>query len=94
MKYKDSHVPISKKDLNRLKMNIYRSHGMSVEQREKVKDYDRKKTAARQLKPKMEREVKREITTSGKHKSRENFKIPTSPAKYAKLVSNVVKVAE
>lgn len=75
-------------------MSIYRSHGMSLEQKEKIKEYDKKKAAARWLKLKREREVKREMATSRKCKSRVKFKISKSPTKYAKLVSKVVKVAE
>ena len=34
-------------------MRFYRSHGMSKEEREKIKEYDRKRSEAKQLKKKI-----------------------------------------
>ena len=75
-------------------MRIYRSHGMSKEQREKIKEYDRKRSEAKWLKKKIGKEIDRENNCSRKHSNRAKLKIPTSPTKYGKLVSKVVKVAE
>ena len=75
-------------------MRIYRSHGMSKEQREKIKEYDRKRSEAKWLKKKIGKEIDRENNHSRKCSNRAKLKIPTSPTKYGKLVSKVVKVAE
>ena len=58
MKYKNSPVPITKKELNRLKMRVYRLHGMSKEQKQKVQDYDKKRAQAKWLKKKIEKDEK------------------------------------
>ena len=86
MKYKESLVPITKQELNRLKMRVYRSHGMSKGQKEKIKEYDRKRAEAKWLKKKIGKEIERENNHSRKHSSRAKLKIPTYPTKYAKHV--------
>ena len=60
----------------------------------KLKEYDRKRSEAKWLKKKIGKEIDRENNHSRKHSNRTILKIPTSPTKYGKLVSKVVKVAE
>ena len=64
-----------------------------LKNREKIKEYDRKRSEAKWLKKKIGKEIDRENNCSRKHSNRAKLKIPTS-TKYGKLVSKVVKVAE
>ena len=81
MKYKEDKIPITNKDINRLRMRIYREFHVSQNQKEKVKEYDRKKAEARQLKLKLAKDVERKNVT--KRKSRVKLSFPESPTKYA-----------
>ena len=47
MKYKESLVPITKQELNRLEKRVYRSHGMSKGQKEKLKSMKGKRAEAK-----------------------------------------------
>ena len=87
-----SENPITKKDLNRLRIRIYREFGMSQSQKEKVKQYDRKKATTRQLKIKSEKEDNKQSITQRKTKSRAKLSVPESLTKDAKLVQKVIKV--
>ena len=93
-KYKKTALDITRAKLNRLKMRIYRDKGMSESQRQKVKEYDWKKAAARRLQLKCDKIAKKECDKSRKRKSRAKLKVPTSPQKYAKHVEKVVKLAQ
>ena len=65
---------------------------MSESQRQKVKEYDWKKAAARRLQLKCDKIAKKESDKSRKRKSRAKLKVSTSQ-KYAKHVEKVVKLA-
>ena len=91
MKYKEDKIPITNKDINRLRMRIYREFHMSQSQKEKVKEYDRKKAEARQLKLKLAKDVEKKSITNRKRKSRVKHCFPESPTKYAKIVKKKKK---
>ena len=46
---KKTALDITRAKLNRLKMRIYRDKGMSESQRQKVKEYDRKKACSKEV---------------------------------------------
>ena len=64
-----------------------------LKNREKIKEYDRKRSEAKWLKMKIGKEIDRENNHSRKCSNRAKLKIPTS-TRYGKLVSKVVKVTE
>ena len=82
---------LTKTKRNRLRMETYRQERCSKNQKQKIREYDRKRAAATRLKKKFKQESNREKSWKRSKKYRDSKEIPTSPEKFVKKVCNIAK---
>ena len=73
---------LTKTERNRLHMEVHRQERCSKEQKQKIREYDRKGAAETRLKKKMEQESIREKSRKRSKKYRDSKEIPTTPEKF------------
>ena len=77
MKYMDK--TLTKTERNRLRMEIYQQERCSKKQKQKIREYDRKRGAETRLKKKMEEESIREKSQKRSKKYRDSKKYSNYP---------------
>ena len=82
---------LTKTERNRLRMEIYHQERCSKNQKQKIREYDRKRAAAMRLKKKFEQESNRGKSWKRSKKYRDSKEIPTSREKFVKKVCNIAK---
>ena len=85
---------LTKTERNRLCMEIYHQERCSKKQKQKIREYDRKRVAATRLKKKIEQESNREKSRKRSKKYRDSKEITTSPEKFEKIFNKVCNVAK